>query len=66
MIFKVEYLKVTAPLDPTEKTRFIEPTKRKELDNLYNMTPWMVDYVNPTAEGVLIWNCIISCTSNLE
>jgi len=38
MIFKVVNLKVISSLDPTEGRRFVEPEKRKELDNLYNMT----------------------------
>jgi hypothetical protein len=43
MIFEVEDLKVTAPLDPTEGRRYVEPVKGKELDNLYNMTAgWMI------------------------
>jgi len=38
MIFEVGDLKVTAPLDLTEGKRYIEPTKGKKIDNLYNMT----------------------------
>jgi hypothetical protein len=33
MVFQVEDLKVTAPLYPTEGRIFVEPTKRKELNN---------------------------------
>jgi hypothetical protein len=45
MVFKVEYLKVTMPLDPTKGRRHVEPTKKKELDNMYNMTT-RVDYLH--------------------
>jgi hypothetical protein len=38
MIFEVGYLKVTAPLDPTEGNKYIEPAKGNRIENLYNMT----------------------------
>jgi hypothetical protein len=53
MIFKVEDLEVTAPLDPTKGRRYVEPAKRKQLYNMYNMTTRMDDYVNPITEGVV-------------
>jgi hypothetical protein len=62
MIFEVEYLKVTAPLDPTEGRRYVEPVKGKDFNNLYNMITQMDDYVNPTTNGVLSWRIISSCT----
>jgi hypothetical protein len=37
MIFLVGGLKVTAPLDPTERKKYIEPSRGNEIDNLYNM-----------------------------
>jgi hypothetical protein len=52
MIFEVGDLKVTAPLDPTEGKRYIEPARGNDIDNLYNMTVWMDDYVNPTVQMV--------------
>jgi hypothetical protein len=52
MIFVGGGLKVTAPLDPIEARKYVEPTT-KEIDNLYNMTRHMDDYVNPTANGKL-------------
>ena len=61
MIFEVEYLKVTASLDPIEGRRYVELIKGKELDNLYNMTVQMDDYVNPIANGISIWISISSC-----
>jgi hypothetical protein len=54
MIFEVAYLRVTAPLDPMEGRRYVEPKRGKELDNLYNVIMYMDDYINPTVEGVLI------------
>jgi hypothetical protein len=66
MIFEVGDLKVTAPLDPTKGKRYIEPTRGNEIDNLYNMTARMDDYVNPIAYGSLIWRSISSCMSNSE
>jgi hypothetical protein len=66
MIFEVGELKVIAPLDPKEGRRYIEPTKGDEIDNLYNMTVRMDDYVNPTIDGALSWRSISSCTSDSE
>jgi hypothetical protein len=55
MVFGVGDLKVTMPLDPTEGRRYVEPTKWKELDKLYNMAANMDDYVNTTTDGALSW-----------
>jgi hypothetical protein len=66
MIFEVRDLKVTAPLDPTEGKRYIEPARGNDIDNLYNMTAQMDDYVNPTADGALSWRSISSCASDSE
>jgi hypothetical protein len=52
MIFQGRGLKVTAPLNPMEARRYMDPT-RKEIDNLYNMTMHMDEYVNPIADGVI-------------
>jgi hypothetical protein len=64
MIFEVG-LKVTAPLDPKEARRYVEPT-RKEIDKLYNMTVCMDDYVNPTTDGLISWRSIRSCALDSE
>jgi hypothetical protein len=66
MIFEVGDLKVTAPLDPSEGKRYTEPTRGKDIDNLYNLTTWMEDYVDPTMDGVLSWRSISSCASDSE
>jgi hypothetical protein len=53
MIFEVVDLRVTPPLDPTEGRRYVEPTRGKELNNLYNVTSQTDEYINPTTKGVL-------------
>jgi hypothetical protein len=55
MIFEFEELKVTAPLDPTEGKRCIEPARGNDSDNLFNMNAQMDEYVNPTTYGELSW-----------
>lgn len=40
----------------------MEPAKGKELNNLYNMTTQMDEYINPAAKGVLSWWSISSFT----
>jgi len=59
-------LKVIASLDHTEGRRYVEPIKEKYIDNLYNMTAWMDDYVNSTTDGLLSWRIISSCASDSE
>jgi hypothetical protein len=70
MIFKVEDLKVTAHLDPLEGKRYIEPVRGKDIENLYNLSVWMEDFVDPTTDGTLSCRSINSCASyskaNLE
>jgi hypothetical protein len=53
VIFEVEDFKFTAPLDPLEGKRYIDPTGGNHIENLYNMTERMEDYVNLNAVGVL-------------
>ena len=64
MIFEFIYLRVTAPLDPTKGKRYINPSRGNDIDNLYNMTTWMDDYVNPTVDGALSLRSIKSYTSD--
>jgi hypothetical protein len=66
MIFEVGDLKVTTPLDLIEGKRYIEPTRGNNIDNMYNMIVWMEYYVNPTADGALIWRSISLCASDSE
>jgi hypothetical protein len=66
MIFEVEDLKVSAPLDPAKGKRYIELARGNDMDNLYNMIMQMDDYFNPTADGVLSWRSISLCASDSE
>jgi hypothetical protein len=59
-------MKFIAPLDPKEGRRYIEAMKGDEIDNLYNMTTRMDDYVNPTMYGAVIWRSVNLCTSYSE
>jgi len=49
-----------------EGKRYIESARQNEIENLYNMTTWMDDYVNPTIYGMLSWRSIISCELDSE
>jgi hypothetical protein len=64
MTFDSREYRVIAPLDPSEGERFIEPTclDLEEIGQLYRTTTRDADYINPTADGVLIWRSITSCT----
>jgi len=55
MIFKGNDLRMITPLDPVEGTQYTEPVQdeQMELNNIYHMTTWNVDYINPTANGNL-------------
>jgi hypothetical protein len=66
MVYDVGDLKVTTPLDPSQGKRYIETTSGNDIDNLYDMTMWMYDYVKPTAGGNPSWRSINSCESNSE
>jgi hypothetical protein len=66
MIFEVGYLNITIPVDPSKGQRYIEPTRGDDIDNLYNMTTWMEDYVDPTTDGALSWQSVSSCASDSE
>jgi hypothetical protein len=66
MIFEVGDLKVIVHLDTLEGKRYIESVRGNEMENLYNLTTQMDDYVKPTMDGVLIWRSFSSCTSNSE
>jgi hypothetical protein len=68
MIFKVGYLKVTTPLDPTEGQNYVEPSRggfeSGGLENVYKFTLRMEYYVDPTKDGEIIWCFFSSCASN--
>jgi len=68
MVFEGGDLRVISPLDPTEERRYVEPTREgfstEELENVYNMTMQVDDYVNPNAYGTLSWCSINSYASD--
>ena len=66
VIFEGDNLRVIAPLDPTEGRRHVELVRNGELDNLYNMTSLMDDYVNPIVNDVLSWKIITCCVLDSE
>jgi hypothetical protein len=57
MTFESGEYRVIAPLEPSEGERFIKPTcmDLEEIVQLYRTTTRDEDYINPTADGVLIW-----------
>jgi hypothetical protein len=68
MTFESGEYRVIFPLDPSEGERFIEPTclDLEEIGQLYRTTARDVDYINPTADGVLSWRSITSCTTDSD
>jgi hypothetical protein len=68
MTFESGDYRVIAPLDPSEGERFVEPTflDLEEIGQLYRTTVRDEDYVNPSADGVLSWQSIMSCATNLD
>ena len=50
-------LQVVAPLDPKEGNFYVEYVRKDlglvDLDNIYNVTIWHDDYVNPPTYGAL-------------
>ena len=48
--------RITAPIDPGEGRRYVEPVKdERELDTIYNIMYNKVDYVEPDGDGNLSW-----------
>jgi hypothetical protein len=66
MVFKAGYWKVIVPLDPIKGRRYVELAKGKEIDNLYNVTMRMDDYVNSTIDVAISKRSISLCTSDSE
>ena len=70
MTFEDAQIRVIAPLDPYQGPRYIEPIRAKEeahnMDSLYQMTANQSDYINPTAEGNISWQCDSSCASDSD
>jgi len=59
LVFEQGELKVIAPLDPKEGRRYVETIKEgmvvEGLDNIYKVTMWTEDYINPTTDGNISW-----------
>jgi len=56
MIFESGGYRVIAPLDPSERGRYVEPTDNiltKDVNQLYITTMHEEDYINRTADGML-------------
>ena len=74
MIFEKKSLCVVVPLDPAEGSRYIQPVCNDESDNesnddidyIYKITPQEKDWVNPIADGNILWKRESSCTSYLD
>jgi hypothetical protein len=68
MTFESGDYRVIAPLDPSEGERFIEPTylDLDEIGQLYKETTRNEDYINLTADRVLSWWSITSCTTDSD
>ena len=68
MRFGLGDYRVIAPIDPSEGKRFVEPTclDLDKIDQFYRTTARDADYINPTADGVLSWWSITSCTTDSD
>ena len=66
MIFEKKSLRVIVPLDPTEGSRYTEPVcdyeSDDDLDCIYKIIVRDQDWVNPTVDGQITWECEISYT----
>ena len=69
MNFEGKDLRVIVPLDPSQGERYTEPVKDEDqdvLDHIYNITAKDEDYVDPTAEGIMDWQCDSSCLTDSD
>ena len=68
MTFEDKQIRVIAPLDPFQGPRYIEPIRAEEevrnMESFYQMTANQSDYINPTAEGNISWQCDSSLDTN--
>jgi hypothetical protein len=59
MAFERDGLRVIAPLDPDEGTRYTDPIREEdhayELENIFKITTRQQYYINPTTDGNLSW-----------
>ena len=69
MTFEGKYLRVIVPLDPSQGKRYIEQLRdedQDDLEHIYNITAKEEDYVDPTAEGIMDWQCDSSCMTDSD
>ena len=69
MTFEGKYLRVIVPLDPSQGERYTEPVRdeyQDVLDHIYTITSKEEDYVDPTVEGIMDWQCNSSCMTDSD
>ena len=70
MILENKSLRVVVPLDPTKGMRYTEPMRDEdsddELDCIYQITAQDQDWVNPTVDGRISWDCDSSWMSGSD
>ena len=60
MTFEGKGLRVIVSLDPSQGEMYTELVRHEDqdvLDHIYNIIAKEEDYVNPTAEGIMDWQC---------
>ena len=60
MTFEGKGMRFIVPLDPSQGERYTEPLREEDqdvLDHIYNITAKEEYYVDPTAEGIMDWQC---------
>ena len=66
--FEDSEIRVVAPIDLLEGQRYVHPVNSEGqgnyLDQLYNIMSSREEYINPTTNGKLCQQSVISCTSN--
>ena len=69
MSFEDIELWVVPPIDPLEGQRYVDQVNSEGqegyLDNIYNISPTMDDYVNMIVDGNISWKSISFRTSEL-
>ena len=61
-------MRVVAPIDPLQGQHYVKLVKGEYhegyLDNIYNISSTMDDYINLAADGKLSWQSVICCSSD--
>ena len=70
MTFEGNVLRVIIPLDPSQGERYTKPIRdegeQDTLDHIYNIIAKEEYYVDPTAEGIMDWQCDNSCMTDSD